>query len=348
MPVLNADGDEQRFQRGPAWRWRLAADLVSERVHMPTGAGDPQVRAVVAYLRERRSGRLAKELPPVAAHLEAAEELAENAPLCAQLKILVMADCTPEDTALRLSVPVPVVATWESVFFDIRPVRSALDWILEHVIKPEEEGTNAHLAARLKLAFVGGSTAATAVIDAESYVSTCRGVRLFDARLRLYLAFRELEVYSIATLARRRKFLSKLDDAREREQRLRRATEQFEEHCHEALRQQKLAEHRRQRQHERHHRRAIDQRESRWLRDLRRQADSQTQQLRQQAARDRVARPMLAQLRWQCRETKVLEAPTPNGAPNPAGADAARQTSDLTPPRRSRTFDAAGQMSTEP
>lgn len=231
----------QRFLHGPAWRRQLGEVLLAN----PEQDGawvDPELKTWCAFIRQQRSApegreRAAKEF----GYLAAAVALDEDSVVANQLKVVVLAGCTPEAICARFLIDAKVLAAWEKVFFDVRQVRTALDWIVCKVIAPVEEQGEVSLAAKLKLACAGGPLAAEAALEAESHVLAQEGPTLFELKLCLHLKFQQAVQLGLGTAKERRFYLKMHADLMYREKQLQLKERQLEWKCQEALQKHELA-----------------------------------------------------------------------------------------------------------
>jgi hypothetical protein len=245
----------QRFLHGPDWRCHVAETWLAK----PQQSGPPtdlDVQAWCAFLRLHRGGPQdrARALQEHA-HLAAALELTEEIAIANRLKVLVLADCTPAQICKRLSMDAQVLDAWEKIFFDVRSVRTAMDWIVSKVIKPVEEQGDASLVVKLKLACIGGPLAALAALEAESRVLTRTGPTLFDLKVCLYSKCEQAFELSLDTAEQRRFFIKTHADLMHQEKQLQLAERKLAHQSQKALRRHELAlaklEQRRQRAAER-------------------------------------------------------------------------------------------------
>jgi hypothetical protein len=177
----------QRFSGGPSWRWQLAKQLAADSSCETGRVVDRYVLDAREYLIERGRDPEKEEWTPELSRVAAAEALTKELSICDALKVLVLGDCPVEDIARRLESDAAVIATWELLFFDVREALAASDWIASRVIRPEQDGGNAELAAQLKTAYAGGAQAATAVLDAGAGKICQQGQRLFERKMQLNL-----------------------------------------------------------------------------------------------------------------------------------------------------------------
>jgi hypothetical protein len=304
----------QRHIHGPDWRWKLAQAWAGSAATGPINRTDQQVCAAFDYLRKQAGApgqqRRARQQFP---HIATAELLAQNSEVCGELKVLVLGGCSPPEICERLSLDPKVLATWESLFFDVRGSQEATDWVLANVIQPEQERGDGHLAAKLKCACAGGPVAAVAVLDAESRVSLKAGATLFDKKIILHLKFDQAAKLKIETNSEKLFFLKMHVKLMGQEKQLRQAEKRLEQKSQEALEKHSLAQQRlelqRQRQEERAAQ-AAERKEARARKEEERRVQVVQKQVertaraaagvrRRQAAKVRAAQSPLAQLRWE-------------------------------------------------
>lgn len=299
---------------GPGWRWKLAQTLVGNNSRWLRRLADQRVLEAQKYLRQREEGPVeAEKAAKKYRHLAAADLLNQNLETCDILKILVLGNCPATEIAERLQVDVEVVNAWEELHFDIRSARTAVDWVHLWVILPECQCGNGRLAAKMKLAFAAGPVAARAVLDAETQAPLDQGKKLFDQKLKLCLKFEEAVQLPLNTDKDKFSIIRLHMELLDREQRLRLAERKLEQRCQEAVAKQRVAEARLELAREREERRSREaaqraaerdrKREERKAQILRREADMLARQHwveeRKQLAKERSAKSLLAQLRWE-------------------------------------------------
>lgn len=225
----------QRSLEGPAWRWMWAQRLVSARPGHNTEAADPLVREAAAYLR-RFPGLFENRGPAAALFplLFAAEKITHDPQSHNALKIMTLGNCCSLETASRLKLEEERVRTWEKLFFDVRENLSALDWIVAKVLNPEKLQDPA-LAAKLRLAYIGGPVAARAILDCDS-LPYALGDRIMDRRVRLMLKADQALAMPMTTSAENFRFARFYSRWRMEEKRLELAVRKLEHRCAESLR----------------------------------------------------------------------------------------------------------------
>jgi hypothetical protein len=259
---------QRRHYNGPTWRWGWAKELAKRPAYEGRAAraqADGHVRAAEGYLRQRYGQ---KELPvddvaPAESSLAPVAQavaLNEDEVVLGDLKVLVLGGCPANEIAARYGLPEDVVTTWELLFFDIRPVAKATDWLLLNVIKPLQQQGECHLAAKLKFA-TAGPVSARAIVDALERVSLRQGQSLFDQKIALMVKFQEaVEKVPIDSERAKLRFIQLHAQLMDREQRLRLAERRLEQRSQEALQKQQAAvvqqEQARRRRHEQQERTA--------------------------------------------------------------------------------------------
>jgi hypothetical protein len=236
----------QRFLHGPDWRRHLG-EVELAKTQQGDAPPDLQLRRWCAFLRLQRDTpqdheRLASEF----ADLAAAVALAADSALTKQLWVLVLGGCTPQAIGERLGIDPAVLAAWEDLYFDVRSVRTALDWIVLKVIEPLQQQGEGTLAAKLKLACAAGPLAAQAALDAESRVLMRAGPTLFELKVCLHLKFQQAVELSLDTEQQRGFYLKLHAALMHREKQLQLAERKLDWQCQEALRKQAVAEGQRQ------------------------------------------------------------------------------------------------------
>lgn len=269
----------RRFHDEPDGRWLLAGSLAASSTPNAGALADQEVLDACAYRRHMAGGPdhrpRGQELYP---HIAAAEALHADEVIEAELKVLVVGDCPRPEIAARLHLDEKVVATWELLFFDVRAMRTAWDWILTKVIQPEEARGNAHLAAQFKYA-TNGPMCATAVLDAGRRVCLRQGQTLLDLKIALMLKFEQAVQLPLDSERAKMFFIKRQAELLFREKQLRLAELRLEQRSLAAVQQQERAEHRQMV--------AAQRRQQRAARAQQKQRD---QEIRQEAARERQAR----------------------------------------------------------
>ncbi|MBT6156429.1 MAG: hypothetical protein HOK71_12650 [Planctomycetaceae bacterium] len=305
----------RRGVRGPAWRFELAESLqpqspFSRQARRLLQQYDVHVQHAHTYFNLGRRGadgcRQAREKFPTIA---AAEKLNQDRALCAQTKVLVLGDCPLPEVAERLQIDEQVVEVWEKLFFDIREAREAIGWIFAHIIRAEQNSGNGSLAARFKLAHLGGPAGARALLDAESRVPLTAAEQLFDRSLKLHLRFDEAVTAPFCSGRDKFRFLNNSLKLKLAEQCLEVEKQKLAARCDDALRKHELAKlrlvaaaDRRRGQVEERARKAQQrnqqQQEIAAAREEQRRLRGEALLAEQQAARARAAASPLAQLTW--------------------------------------------------
>lgn len=182
----------KRSFMGPACRFK-EADRIAREGGPYAGRGvDGLTRQTARYLDVFRSGdggpdRALKKYPEISAAFCAWNETST----ADQLRILAIANCPREEIAARLQIDEPIVAIIEQLFFDVRWVLDASDWIVCRAIIPEIRAGAFDLAAKLKLAFFGGPVMARAILDARIRLPFEESKRLFDREILLHVKMQE-------------------------------------------------------------------------------------------------------------------------------------------------------------
>ena len=184
--------DMNRSFMGPACRLKEAERLASGGRPYGTRNADKLTRLTAAYLDLFRGGddgpsRALKKYPEVAAAFRAWNDSAT----ADQLRILVIANCPPEEIAARLQIDEQIIVIIEQIFFDVRWALDASDWVVCRVIIPEIRAGVFDLAAKLKLAFFGGPIMARAILDARVRLPFEESKRLFDREILLHVKMQE-------------------------------------------------------------------------------------------------------------------------------------------------------------
>jgi hypothetical protein len=295
---------------GPAWRWRRAERIARTAREDPAGLlglpADDWIREAVAYLRCCHASpdgpaRAQARHPWIAA----AQALWDSTVKRAELKILIIADCSRDEIAQRSGVAGEAVDACEQFFYDVRAARDAVDWIARSVIEPEARGGDGSLASRLKLAFGAGPVAAKMILESDCRPLVGPGARLFDKRLQLHLKLDQALAMPLDTLGGSARFLHVALAFQTAEQRLALQTRSLQQRCEETVRRSECARRKRELSEHRYERWQVQRAQREEQRHCRRvraeQAVLQRQRerlARQQAAQRRAAACPLAQLRW--------------------------------------------------
>lgn len=309
---MSADHEEfvqrQRFTHGPSWRWQLAEAAATETWHKHLEQAGQPVRELSEYLRQCRASPDQREAA-VRAFPDLAAVQALSGTVSTRLKILVIGGCAPEVIARHTQLSEKVIAAWESLRFDVRPLLGrANDWILAKAILPEHRAGNERLAAQLKFAYSGGPIAAEAILVVESRVLLKCGVTLFDAKVVLHERFVQAMQAPLDSNRDCMAFIKLRGELMWREQRLKFAERRLQQKSLDALRAHDRALRRLELQRQREERRAKEAAQREAERAERRDAKRQ-QRLQQAAAalarilaqetrRQRAARSAWARLRW--------------------------------------------------
>jgi hypothetical protein len=297
----------RRAMYGPAWRAMMA-----DRMEIPPGSRllDVLDETLIDYGKYRRlkgpdgegAERAAKAYPRFAA----AEHLNEDSDKSAMLKMMVLADMPDDELLTRSGVEVEVLKIWERLFFDARTQHKATDWLAHQVVNREAKSGNPELAAKLRMAIVGGPVAVRGMLDMVTDVSLDEADRLFQRRLKLSMKLDMAANMPIETDKQRMFFMNLHIDLMGQEQRIALAEQKLTQRCAEArdrfelakMRMEQAAEFRAIRLSEKQ--RKAEQREFR--RADQRQAEQEVGRYQAAAERKamecRIAESSLAKLRW--------------------------------------------------
>jgi hypothetical protein len=171
---------------GPAWCFELARSITPDDVPPNFAAASPVLREAVDYLTRCAQGHFieaSQRYPRIAA----AEALQANIEQVERLKLMVLADLPRDEIAQRLAFDEPVIEAWESLFFDLRDLRQAHQWLAMHVVEKERQHGNQVQASQMTLAIMAGPVAVRALLDSGSPQPIDEAVRLFQRHLQLQL-----------------------------------------------------------------------------------------------------------------------------------------------------------------
>ena len=175
---------------GPAWGMKLAHTLRPDSGLLGRGAENAPLRDAVQYRALRAEGLDAEALrryPLIAA----AEALNAHPEQVEPLQLMVVVDLSPAEICQRSSLEQDVLDCWEQLFFDVRDLRRAHDWLSNHLISQERKQGNGRHAARLTLALMAGPKAVRAMLDTDSDQPIDEAERLFQRHLKLHVKFEE-------------------------------------------------------------------------------------------------------------------------------------------------------------
>lgn len=180
----------KRLELGPAWRWRSARSYVDSGQVRMSVEFDVATRNAGDFLRrkshsEADSVKADKKYPLLAA----AEAAWRRPDLRAPIQMLVLAGLAASEICECLKLEAEVLEVIESLHFDVRPLLSSPQWIVAHVIVPEAEAGRDDLAARLRVAYFGGPSAAKTLVEAKFRLPTEPARQLADASMLLYAKF---------------------------------------------------------------------------------------------------------------------------------------------------------------
>lgn len=179
------------FRRRPEWRWLRAEFLAATRRRRDPRIDDDWVVDARTTLRNRGCGQ-----PKVAA-VEAAREIWTGDPAVkGELEALLLTAEPFDRVAGRFGLPASVVEAYAAVFFAVRPMRRATDWLLTRAVgySPFRGFTGPQPAAAWKLAALAGGPVLLDVVIAattgrplpEGFLKGTGRRRAYeDARIRL-------------------------------------------------------------------------------------------------------------------------------------------------------------------
>lgn len=157
-----------RWRLGQAWRWRLAGECLHEVLRPSFDHVDQLVRQLWLYRRQIVFGPEFVALPKKTFEMFCeAEGIQEDRGLRENLMVLVLGGCSRREIAQRYGWSERLIATWESMFFDVRDSRWATDWLASYVIEPERCVGNVRLVVKLRMAMQNTPEFARLLVDAE-------------------------------------------------------------------------------------------------------------------------------------------------------------------------------------
>jgi hypothetical protein len=247
MQHQNLGTSSGRGLRGPAWRWQRAELMAAAPAGRVSIELDEVTQQARDYLRRQDQGAAHGAAQP-RAYIAAAQALQEDEARRNSAMILTLGNCPIDEIAKRLKTDPTTLATWETLFFDVREAHSS--WVYSKVIVPEELRGNRELVAHLRLA-CAGPVMARAILDAGPYVPLAEGGRLFDLRLRLALKLEAAAALPTGSERERLFFMKQHFQLQWQDDRLRLAEEKLRQRCEEALAKQRVAAARARIKHER-------------------------------------------------------------------------------------------------
>lgn len=122
--------------RTPAWRWGLAEKYAAPCRRLPSGHHEPAFAAAVDYLRRKRRAKRADTADRAHPMIAAALNLHEaDGPPRWEIEARLLAGETSEAIAQRVGLDAAVVEWFHDLFFDVREMLGATDWICASVLQ---------------------------------------------------------------------------------------------------------------------------------------------------------------------------------------------------------------------
>ena len=120
---------------------------------------------------------------------------------------MVIAGCSVEEASERAGFPPPVVQIAEALFFDVRPMLKAGEWVKKHVIQPAAKGGDADFATLLAIARIGAPATAK-LMTARGGASPLVGADLLlDREVLLHAKFQVCMMAPLNSSRRQLQFL---------------------------------------------------------------------------------------------------------------------------------------------
>ncbi|MBX7165136.1 MAG: hypothetical protein K1X74_02190 [Pirellulales bacterium] len=167
-----ATNHEILVQRGPAWRWQRASDLIHAGRNACRRRDDLLTLRAVDYVRAwlragtaRRQQTVIRKFPEIHSARCLAESPREQRWM---LEASLLAGLQDAEIARRLELSVDAVRGFAELFYDVRPGLEATDWVLEHAIfgrRNCERYVDPVYEEALRLAYQGGPQVLEAVIE---------------------------------------------------------------------------------------------------------------------------------------------------------------------------------------
>lgn len=225
----------RRAMYGPAWR-AMMADKLEIRPGSPVF--DLLDETLIGYGKYRRlkgpDGEGAERAANADPFFATAERLNDDSEKTAILKMMVVADMPHDEMRTRTEIDIELLKIWESLFFDARTKGQAINWLAQQVVNREIKAGNSELAAKLRMAIVGGPVAVRGMLDMVTGVSLDEADRLFQRRLKLSMKLDMAANMPIDTDKQRMFFMNLHVDLMEQEKRLALAEQKFTQRCAEA------------------------------------------------------------------------------------------------------------------
>lgn len=176
----------QRGRQGPAWRVKIANSWEMDPGTRPTALYDQVLINFIKYRRLMGEDAAGAERASTAYPLiAAAERLNEDRQKTAPLMLMVLADMSYDEMQTRSGIEIPILQTWELLFFDARRQQKATCWLANQIINPERQLGDVRFASKLKLAVMAGPVAVRAMLDMEECLQLDEADRLFQRKLAL-------------------------------------------------------------------------------------------------------------------------------------------------------------------
>jgi hypothetical protein len=231
-----------RHLDGPGWRWELARRAATDGLSGPLAEADELIVHAAEYIRLTGQGEGGKFLA-LRKHTAIRSAVAawcdpESQP---HLKIMILADSERSDIAARVGLDEAIIATVESLFFDVRSALKAIGWVTCEVINAEERAGNVDLATRLRVAYFGGPLVAQLILDADDRIPVDEADRLFDQSTLLHLKVKAAMAVPLCTEQSLLEFTKLYLDYRHKSDKLELAKEKFRHRCEQDLRPQDVA-----------------------------------------------------------------------------------------------------------
>ena len=180
----------QRGLQGPGWRSKTAQEMTNVNSLSVAQLGDPLTIAAVKYFALRADDVDGRERAAAAyPKIEAAIALHDDNDKTDVVKLMILADFPVAAIGTRVGVEPEVIQVWEELFFDVRGMRSATNWLSMQVVNHEHKAGNTELAARMKVAIVAGIDGVNAVLALDEGAPVDEAERLFQRKLKLSLKF---------------------------------------------------------------------------------------------------------------------------------------------------------------
>ena len=129
MPQDTEAARRLRANYGPGWRWQVAKAVKSAAELPARIQGNKAIGMAVEFLNAREQPATDSSSNAVKAVAKAGHLLWMNSEHRFRLKMLVIGSCSVAEIRQRISTRTANIKLAELLFFDIRPLEGAFDWL---------------------------------------------------------------------------------------------------------------------------------------------------------------------------------------------------------------------------